>query len=315
MKSAVQIISGFVIWGIFLGASWDDYNGFDLTQHSIPVKDILRGGPPRDGIPAILHPKFVSAQEASFLQETDRVLGVTRGREAKAYPIKILNWHEIVNDTIGGQPVLITYCPLCGTGIGFDRVIAERKLTFGVSGLLYQSDLLMYDHQTESLWSQIAMEAVTGPMTGQKLQPLFLEHTTWSDWRRRYPHTLVLSTETGYHRRYDRDPYADYALGPGVMFPVKPLDGRLALKEWVIGIEVNGQAKAYPFSVLKWLTAPLKDRVNGQGIIVHFDPKHARAVITDEAGTPIPAVTAYWFAWAAFHPDTLIFRARGEQSP
>ena len=170
---------------------------FDLTKHSVPLDQIADGGPGKDGIPAILAPRFVSAGEATFLQDTDRVLGLTQGADAKAYPIKILNWHEIVNDVVGGKPVVVTYCPLCGTGIAFDAAILGQRRSFGVSGLLYQSDLLMYDHQTESLWSQIGMHAVAGPLTGEKLTPVFLEHTTWGEWRAAHPATLVLSTKTG----------------------------------------------------------------------------------------------------------------------
>ena len=135
--------------------------GFDTSRHSIPVDDIYDGGPGKDGIPAILHPKFISAEEAdqTFLKKSDRILGIVQNGQAKAYPIKILNWHEIVNDRIGGASIVVTYCPLCGTGMVFDTKVNGRELTFGVSGLLYQSDMLLYDHQTESLWSQIKSEA------------------------------------------------------------------------------------------------------------------------------------------------------------
>ena len=160
------------------------FNGFQVQPHAIPLEEILSGGPPKDGIPALMDPKFLSANEVDFLSPQDRVLGIQGTQQAKAYPITILNWHEIVNDTLDGTPVVITYCPLCGTGMGFLRTVGPHPLTFGVSGLLYQSDVLMYDHQTESLWSQIAMQAVTGKSLGQHLEPIFLEHTTWSAWRK-----------------------------------------------------------------------------------------------------------------------------------
>ncbi len=144
--------------GMFLALSLMSFSGrssseFDLSQHSVPLKELRSGGPPKDGIPAILNPIFVQAKMASFLHDEDRVLGLSDGNQAKAYPVKILNWHEIVNDTIGGKPVLVTYCPLCGTGIGFDPVVNGRPVTFGVSGLLYQSDLVMYDHQPSTVRS------------------------------------------------------------------------------------------------------------------------------------------------------------------
>lgn len=199
----------------FVGMSSDE---FDLSRHTVPLDQIVSGGPGRDGIPAILKPIFVASAEASFLVEEDRVLGMSLEREAKAYPVKILNWHEIVNDVIGGSPVVVTYCPLCGTGIAFEAAIRGRAHTFGVSGLLYQSDLLMYDHQTQSLWSQIGMEAVAGPMTGTRLTHLLLTHTTWSEWKAEHPTTLVLSTKTDYMRNYDRDPYLGYAQRAELMF-------------------------------------------------------------------------------------------------
>src|SRR3989338_3305926 len=138
--------------GILLAASVGFFKSssgeFDLSKHSVPLDQIVSGGPGKDGIPAILKPVFAPAREVSFLKDEDRILGLNQGDDAKAYPIKILNWHEIVNDTIVGKSVVVTYCPLCGTGIGFEAAVQGRPHTFGVSGLLYQSDLLMYDHQT-----------------------------------------------------------------------------------------------------------------------------------------------------------------------
>lgn len=299
--------------GIFLALSLMSFSGrssseFDLSQHSVPLKELRSGGPPKDGIPAILNPIFVQAKMASFLHDEDRVLGLSDGNQAKAYPVKILNWHEIVNDTIGGKPVLVTYCPLCGTGIGFDPVVNGRPVTFGVSGLLYQSDLVMYDHQTESLWSQISMEAIAGPMTGAKLKHIFLEHTTWSEWRAAHPTTLVLSTNTGHLRNYGRDPYAGYARRRDLMFNVTHFDPTYHPKEWVLGLEVDGVFKAYPFVELQKLHKPLADRVNGQRVLVHFNPQALSALATDADGTPMPSVTAFWFAWYAFHPDTQVFK-------
>jgi|GEM_PF-4855207 len=149
-------------------------NGFQVEPHSIPLEEILSGGPPKDGIPALMAPRFLPADQVDFLSPEDRVLGIQGAHQTKAYPIAILNWHEIVNDTLEGTPVVITYCPLCGTGIGFLRHVRDHLFTFGVSGLLYQSDVLMYDHQTENLWSQIAMQAVTGKSLSQRLEPHLL---------------------------------------------------------------------------------------------------------------------------------------------
>ncbi len=284
-------------------------SSFDLSRHTVPVDQIMSGGPPKDGIPALLAPKFVPGSEASFLEDDDRVLGVSRGGEAKAYPIKILNWHEVVNDSVGGRPLVVTYCPLCGTGIAFDAEVQGRVHTFGVSGLLYQSDLLMYDHRTESLWSQVSMEAVAGPLTGVKLAPVYLVHTTWDDWRGEHPKTVVLSTETGYNREYSRDPYHGYDQSRDLMFDVTHFDPTYHPKDWVVGVEVEGTYKAYAFAELDRSPELLTDRVNGRTLRIRFNPKARSARITDQAGKAVPSVTAFWFAWYAFHPDTEIFTA------
>lgn len=281
--------------------------GFDLSQHSIPLDEIHSGGPPKDGIPALFDPIFLPAREADFLSPEDRVLGLALGGIAKAYPVKILNWHEVVNDHLGSRPVLMTYCPLCGSGMAFDPTVNGAALTFGVSGLLYKSDVLMYDHRTESLWSQIKQQAVTGSMTGSRLRLLPLVHTTWRHWRQTHPHTMVLSLQTGFRRDYFRDPYSDYARSPRLMFPAGPVDERLSAKEWVIGIELDGNARAYPFVELSKGSGDLEDRIGSHTIYIRYDPDARSAVIEDEAGNLIPSVTAYWFAWFAFYPETEIY--------
>ncbi len=303
----ISVVGGSLLLFGWLGLGQRSSNEFDLSKHSVPLNQIESGGPGKDGIPAILNPRYVQASQATFLLDADRVLGLSTRTEAKAYPIKILNWHEIVNDWIGGKPAVITYCPLCGSGIGFNPVVNGRAFTFGVSGLLYQSDLLMYDHQTESLWSQIAMQAVAGPLTGTRLTPMFLEHTTWGEWRTAHPSTLVLSTKTGHFRNYDRDPYLGYADRRDLMFDTTHFDPSYHPKEWVLGVEVNGVFKAYPFSELKKLKAPLTDHLNGQTINMRFNPQAQSALVTDDAGRPLPSMMAFWFAWYAFHPDTQVF--------
>lgn len=282
---------------------------FDLTRHSVPLDQLVDGGPGKDGIPAILIPKFASAADATFLRDDDRVLGLTAGTEAKAYPIKILNWHEIVNDVIGGKAVVITYCPLCGTGMAFEADVQGQRHTFGVSGLLYQSDLLMYDHQTESLWSQVGMHAVAGPLMGEKLTPIFLEHTSWREWHTAHPSTVVLSTRTGSFRNYDRDPYAGYDESSELFFDTTHVDSRYHPKEWVIGLEIQGVTKAYPFMELRKVSSPLVDHVNGRRVTVCFNAASRSGSVVDDDGKPFPSVTAFWFAWYAFHPDTQVFTA------
>ena len=302
-------LGAVLILTAWLGLGKSPATHFDLTRHSVPLDQIVDGGPGKDGIPAILNPRFVSISEAAFLLDADRVLGLKLGAEAKAYPIKILNWHEIVNDTINGKPVVVTYCPLCGTGIAFDATVQGSLYTFGVSGLLYQSDLLMYDHQTESLWSQISMHAIAGPLTGRRLTPIFLEHTTWAEWRAAHPSTLVLSTKTGSFRNYDRDPYTGYAENRELFFDTAHFDPSYHPKEWVVGIEINGVAKAYPFAEIKKVGSPISDQLGGQAITIHFNPQTRSASVIDADGKPLPSVMAYWFAWYTFHPKTEIFKA------
>ena len=279
-------------------------NGFDLTDALVPASKILSGGPPRDGIPAIDTPRFVSAGAASFLKGSDRVLGIRRHGVTRAYPVAILNWHEIVNDVLAGEPVVVSYCPLCGTGIAYLARARGKDLTFGVSGLLYNSDMLLYDRKTRSLWSQIMRQAVSGPMKGEKLEAIPLEHTRWSEWRRRYPDTRVLSTNTGFHRDYTRSPYMGYEKSRKIWFPVQAQDDRYHPKEPVLGVEVDGQFKAYPFVELGKSGGDVHDTLAGREIVVSYDRRNHAATAAFVNGGQLPAVTAFWFAWYAFHPDT-----------
>lgn len=282
--------------------------GFDVSRHNIPLEEIHEGGPPKDGIPAIFNPQFVSAGEANYLEPKDRVVGLEVNGEAKAYPIKILNWHELVNDLVGGKAVFMTYCPLCGTGMAFDAGVDGKRFLFGVSGKLYNSNVLFYDKETESLWSQIKMEAVTGPMTGKHLKLLAAEHTTWQAWKAKYPGTKVLSLKTGYSRNYAKDPYTGYETSNRIYFPVSHEDSRLPRKAWILGVLLNGEAKAYPFEQLKKESFPVTDVVGGQKITILFDPENQSALVMDESSDLIPAVHAYWFAWAAFYPDSKLYQ-------
>jgi len=287
-----------------------EHNGFDLKGSLVPVEKIHLGGPARDGIPAIDRPKFASARDADFLEPDDRVLGLARGGVAKAYPIAIMNWHEIVNDRLGGERVAVTYCPLCGTGVAFAAQSKGRDLRFGVSGLLYNSDVLLYDRETESLWSQIRKQAITGPMKGEKLTALPLTHSTWRAWKQAHPETRVLSTDTGFRRDYGRDPYAGYAGASELYFPVQARSARYHPKERVLGLEINGRFKAYPFAELSRTgQVELKDRFAGRQIRVRFDAANESAQAFDADGKQLPAIVGFWFAWFAFHPQTEVFTA------
>lgn len=285
-------------------------NGFDVSNATIPHKQILGGGPPRDGIPAILQPKFVPAAEATYLLDRDIVVGIEREGVSKAYPLRILVWHEIVNDTVGEDLLVITYCPLCGTCMVFDRQFGGKEHTFGVSGLLYQSDVLMYDHQTESLWSQLKTQSVAGKMVGTDLSWVPSSQMTWGAWKSKHPDTLVLSKNTGFRRNYDRMPYQGYEDTPRTYFPVPSYRDELGNKDLVIGIIVKGSPKAYSVEALEGLsTRPFKDVIGGYKVEVDYSPseKSASVRLTDTEEI-IPHVSVYWFAWQAFYPQTKLFR-------
>jgi hypothetical protein len=282
-------------------------NGFDLDEPLVAEELIKRGGPPRDGIPSIDEPRFIAAAEAHFLKADDRVLGLVIKNEARAYPLAILNWHEIVNDEFTGLMVIISFCPLCGTGMAFEPEPPVRE--FGVSGLLYNSDVLLYDRETGSLWSQIMAKAINGPLKGRSLKQLPLTHTSWQDWKTQYPDSRVLSTNTGFKRDYSKSPYGGYEKSNQIFFPVSASDQRFHNKEWVLGVNIGGIYKAYPFSELEKTTHPVKEYVSGQLIEVIFDRENKTARVLDEQGRDINSVMAYWFAWYAFHPDTEVFQA------
>jgi hypothetical protein len=282
-------------------------NGFDLSDALAPATEIHAGGPARDGIPALDHPAFITADQADFLAPEDRVLGMNRHGIAKAYPIAILNWHEVVNDQFDGEPVVVTFCPLCGTGMAFLATVGGRALDFGVSGLLYNNDVLLYDRQTESLWSQLMTTAIAGPMKGRGLTMVPVAHTTWADWRQRYPQTLVLSPDTGHQRDYSRDPYAGYAQSERVMFPLRFKNRRFHPKEPVMGVVIDGRSKAYPFSELERTKTPFTDSIGARRVHIEHDAAHRTGRVFDAAGQEIPSVIGFWFAWYAFHPETEVF--------
>jgi hypothetical protein len=282
-------------------------NGFDLSNAAVPVGKILSGGPPRDGIPAIDQPRFVDADQDRLLQPKSLVVGVYLEGISRAYPIAILNWHELVNDRFGDSAVVVSYCPLCGSAMVFAAEQGGRTLQFGVSGLLYNSDLLLYDRQTESLWSQISAEAISGEMVGRRLKLLPSVLTSWQRWLAEHPGTQVLSSDTGYRRDYQRSPYADYEHNEQIYFPVEFLSRRYHPKERVLGLALNGQFKAYPFVELAKLPQPeLEDRFAGQRLKIRFDlASRSGRVFAD--GGELPVVNSFWFAWYSFHPESEIF--------
>lgn len=286
------------------------FNGFTVSNATIPTSEILSGGPGRDGIPSIDKPKFIRPSAANFLLPDDLVVSVTIGDKTRAYPLRILVWHEIVNDELAGQPIAVTYCPLCGTAMVFNRQIGNRTLSFGVSGLLHNSDVLMYDRQTDSLWSQLAMKAVSGPHVNTELEWLASEHLTWSAWKEKYPQGEVLSTQTGAQRNYSGSAYASYELSPDTMFPVATTRTELPKKDWVVGVIVDGVVRAYPLKSLP-PGQPVRDEINSAALEITFHPATQLAEVRRvESGEVLPSVKVYWFAWQAFYPQTGLWQSK-----
>lgn len=288
-----------------VGPRLSQRGGFDLSGLTIPPGEIHAGGPPKDGIPALSNPRMVDADGAGHLRPQDRVIGVVVGEEARAYPLNVLNYHEIVNDRVGELPLAITYCPLCDSAAAFDRRTPVGEREFGVSGLLYNSNVLMYDRggRSESLWSQIKTEGISGPAASKFLKPLPLELTTWQDWSFRYPQTKVLSRDTGHPRDYTRNPYASYFERPQLMFPARPTSDRLPAKARVLGVWTQGAARAYPESAFGAARRRVEDQIAGKMLVIEYNPQ-ARSLRVASADGGVYWLYSFWFAWYAFHPET-----------
>ena len=242
----------------------------------VRLEEVVWGGVKVDGIPALTDPQTIPADEARFLSEGEPVFGVFLGGEARAYPLRILDWHEMANDVVGGRRVTLAYCTLCGAGVLYDATVDGEPAEFGSSGLLFRSNKLMFDRRTKTLWNQLTGEAVIGPLAARelRLERLPIVVTTWAEWRRRHPETRVLSLETGHERPYELGvPYGPYFASTGTMFAVWQRSDRLPAKERVFAIEVGGRAKAYPLSALARTEGVVDDEIGGEPIVVlHRDP-------------------------------------------
>ena len=284
-------------------------------KNSVDPSKLVGGGPPKDGIPSIDNPKFDSAQAAwDWLKSDDTVFGIVVKGEARAYPQRVIVWHEIVNETIAGEPILITYCPLCQTALAFERKIDGNEVEFGVSGKLYNSNLVMYNRtndkiSTESLWTQAGGEAIVGDFTGKKLKKITLDTVKWKDWVAKHPNTKVLSQDTGYARDYDNDPYGDYYTSAGVIAPLENEDDRLFEKAIVFGIGVGDKTKAYPEEELK-KTPKFTDEFAGKTLEITRNSDGSVRVKNITDGEEVVPEIGFWFSWAAFHPDTELYSAK-----
>jgi len=305
---------------------------------------IVWGGVKVDGIPALIHPPLTAAEGSSFLQDDEPVFGVELNGQARAYPLRIVNWHEMVNDTLGGTPVSLAYCTLCGSAMLFETTLGDTTFTFGSSGFLNESNKLMYDHQTESLWASLHGKPVVGVLAekGIELQRLPVVRTTWSDWKTDHPGTPVLSVETGYDRDYTPGAaYGAYFRSDETMFPVAHRSDLRDDKEWVFGLLREGGARAYPLKELEGRPV-LNDAVGNEPVVVlsevgrlsvrvylradhQFVRREGLDLLDTEGrvwtvreehleegttGVRLPRLgghLAFWFGWYAFFPETTLY--------
>ncbi len=270
---------------------------------------VRSGGPPPDGIPPIDDPEFEPVPEVGWLDGDEPVLSLTVGGETRAYPLQVMTWHEIVNDTVGDVPVAVTYCPLCNSGVAFEREVAGRLLTFGTSGRLYNDNLVMYDRQTESLWPQLTGQASIGALTGTRLVAIPMGTVAWDDFEEAHPDALVLSRDTGHSRPYGRNPYVGYddPDSPPLFGPAEPTDPRLAAKIRVVGVEIDGDSLAVSRDLLarEGVTA---FTVGGQRLVAFHAPGQSSALDSDRIaqGADIGTVAVYR---ATFGGEDLAFEA------
>ncbi len=338
----------------------------DFSRHSVPFSEILSGGVPRDGIPPLDDPRFTTPEDADrWLGDQEPVIAFELNGDARAYPLQILIWHEIVNDVVGDVPVAVTFCPLCNTAIVFDRTLEGVVYDFGTSGKLRNSDLVMWDRQTESWWQQFTGEAIVGELTGKKLTFLPSPIVSWSDFKAANPEGKVLSRDTGFSRPYGQNPYGGYdeADNPPFLFDGE-LDGRLAAKDRVADVSIDGVTAVFPFLTLEEERV-VNYTVNNQDLVVFFKSgtvsaldegsiKNSRDVgatwvfertvdgqaltfradgdrfidnetqsvwsilgqavegpLSGQQLEPIVHTNVFWFAIAAFRPDTLIYQGSG----
>jgi hypothetical protein len=303
-----------------------------------PQETVFRG--PRDAIQSINEPAFRSADEVT-VSSGYPVIGVALNGEAKAYPVLVLDWHEIVNDEVGGVPIAVTYCPLCGAGVVFDRRVGGSTLTFGVSGLLYKNDLVMYDRQTNSQWIQILGKAIRGPLEGSELTVISSRTIQWGAWLELWPDSEFMEFPA-FDQKYGEYPYGDYRDSGEVNFPREYVDDSLPPKEMVLGVGSGEAAVAYPASVLRE-SRVVNDVIDGTPVVVTYYNDAMAVFLRGNAtfsfsegfymkegvsgnrwnmvtgrGEPGSAnegrqlaemehVTSYWFVWVDFHPDTQIY--------
>jgi len=283
-----------------------DTFGYGAGDIDVDIDAVFQGCPQRDCIPSIDRPEYLQSSDVDYLDADDIVLSLTHENTTRAYPTRILDRHEIVNDTFGDTPVAVTYCPLCGSGLAFVRELDGEEVQLGVSGLLHNNDLIMYDRKTESLWQQITGQAIAGPKRGSKLQSLPVTMSLWGEWKAANPEAEVLAPPSG-QQKYSKKTYGDYDTSDRLLFPVANQDARLHVKKVIYGVEMGELSIAVEESWLK-KNGSWEHAVNGQ--LLRLDVNNAGGVTGSLEGTPISVHRMYWFAWYSFHPDTSLVDSR-----
>ena len=305
LSTIVILILVFLVFSFYRNAPLASISS--LGDGRISEENLLSGGVPRDGIPSIDDPVFDSIEDTPFTDE-EMIVGVFNDGEAKAYPYSILNWHEVVNDDVGGLPVSVSYCPLCDTSAVFVREINGEETTFGVSGNLYNSCLVLYDRETESLWVQPWGVSVFGEETNNELDRIPAIRTTLGQWREKYPDTQVLSTDTGHRRNYAVNPYGDYNVNNEIIFPARGLDGLTFHPKEPTHI-VFASNNETPFETYGGDSIVVIDReVEEKGSIdIEINGVNGRVVWDDELGVPrayigdeeVPTLPSFGFVHGA----------------
>lgn len=288
-------------------------NGFDLSNAVVPRESIREGGPARDRIRSVDAPEFAPPPEAAWCPPPVPVIGMSLDGVAHAYPVHVLEYHQVVNDQLGDVPVVVAYDPLTGIPRGYRSTVDGRVLHFGVSGLLYHGQFLLYDRETESLWAQYEGRAVAGPMAGKRLVPVEVRQEQMGIWFQRHNDTTVLKLPEPDRIDYRQSPYELYWVSDSIPFEVDARDDRYHPKEVVVGVEVDGKTRAYLGSILT---------AEGGRIVDDFEGRRIRIAYDSESGTflwevpdDVKVTEGYWFAWKAFHPDTEIWHDRAGEVP
>ena len=287
---------------------------FDMSNAIIDVDALLAPGVPKDGIPSITDPEKVAASSADFPTMTGRVVSVTINGEAAAYPIQILNWHEAVNDTVGGVPIVVTYCPLCDSASVADRRITTKDgetltLEFGISGFLYNSNMVMYDQTSMGIWSQVYNRAMTGPLAGTRLTTLPFRVESFAKFIASNPTGKVQTTNTGHNRAYDRNPYQNYFENAESVYHEFGWRDELPLKALGAGIMAGDEAIFVTVKAMEEAGGTMTvETALGEVTVVRTEA----GVAFENVADGIEVMQTFWHSWSAFHPQTTYRAGAGE---